>query len=114
VKLKELSVIVGIITGASAISIGLVQGALALDGRYAKAEEQQKLEKRVTLNELRDLYNQALEDYYDRKKLSKKFPEDDELKEGLEKAKKVVDRIEKQMLALESSKLKEKVEEDDE
>lgn len=68
-------------------------GLLALDGRYAKAEEHQALEKRVTLSELLDQLRAALDEYYFQKKQLRKHPEDEELMEKVIEAKTHVDDL---------------------
>lgn len=68
--------------------IGLVfAGYFHLDSRFAKAEDAQKLDKKVqkierkiSLLELQDILHLLLKDYYFYKDLQKKYPDDEEIK----------------------------------
>ena len=68
-------------------------GMIALDGRYAKAEDHSALESRVSLNELQDQLRSALDEYYFQKKQLRKHSGDEELMEKVAEAKQHVDDL---------------------
>lgn len=59
------------------------------------------IDKRVRLAELRDLHQKALDDYYHWKDLHNKYPNDREIKESLDRAKKRVEELERRIRELE-------------
>lgn len=61
-------------------------GIFWVDDRYAKAEQVEQLEKRLTLAELKDQLRLALEDYYFLKSQSRKYPDDLDIKKELDEA----------------------------
>lgn len=79
------------ITGSIATGYGF------LDSRFAHAEDVEKLEKRVTLAELKTSLRTALEEYYFLKQQQRKYPEDVELAERVTEAKKIVDDLREQI-----------------
>jgi hypothetical protein len=68
-------------------------GLMAIDGRYAKADEHIALEKRVSLSELKTQLRAALDEYYFLKKQLRAHPEDEDLKEKVAEAKEHVDDL---------------------
>jgi hypothetical protein len=71
----------------------LATGVFWIDDRYAKAEQVEELDKRVTLSELKDQLRLALEEYYFLKKQARKYPDDEDIQRELEEAKSVVDDL---------------------
>ena len=74
-------------------------GIFSIDDRYAKADVVQQLEERVTLSELKDQLQAALEEYHFLKKQSRKYPDDREIADELHDAKEVVDNIKEKIKA---------------
>ena len=68
--------------------ISTVGGALiAVDGRYAKAEDHAALEVRVSIGELKTQLRAALDEYYFLKKQLRAHPDDEDIKEKVAEAK---------------------------
>lgn len=71
----------------------LATGVFWIDDRYAKAEQVEELDKRVTLAELKDQLRIAQEEYFFLKSQERKYPDDLDIKEQLAEAKEVVDNL---------------------
>ena len=80
--MKKIS-IKDILKYLSLISV-ISSGIYVLEGRYALAASHEKLEKRVTVNELQGLKQSALKNKYFLKDQLRKYPEDSEIKDQLE------------------------------
>jgi len=92
-KVKQLSGIFGLV-GMLATAIYFVET------RYALAEDQAKLVKRLTIYELVDLKRQAQKSKYFLKDQSRKYPTDEEIKKELDKALEEIKNLDKQINAL--------------
>jgi len=77
-----------------------------IDGRYAHATTVQKLEKRVELNELRDLYKTALDNQYFYRDQLRKYPLDEDLKSKLNEAETEVKDLKQLITAVKKWKIK--------
>jgi len=79
-------------------ALGVIWGMIGfVDGRYAHATYVQSVENRVTLNELKQLYRDALENLYFYRGQVRKYPEDVELQRRLADAEKEVKDIKAQI-----------------
>jgi len=76
---KKISAVLG-------LCATLFAGFFFLDARHASVKSVAKLEKRVSLQELRRLLREAEEEMYHYRKLHRKYPDDQEIKERLEEA----------------------------
>ena len=84
--------------------IGVLWGGfITVDQSYVKAEEHKKLNRRVSLLELKTRHGQALDDYYQNKNLFKKYPLDKEVIEAYERSRARVTEIETEMQTLKRS-----------
>lgn len=61
-----------------------------------------QLDDRLTLNELRDLLKEALDDLYYWRKMHRKYPEDEEIKRKLDESEERVKKIEERIEELEN------------
>ena len=93
---KKLLSLGGLIAAAPII-VGAIQFT---DTRYALAEDQQKLENRVKINELTYLYQQSLSHLYFLTDQATKYPDDLELKLEVQRARRQTDDIAAQLAAL--------------
>jgi len=75
-----------------------------LDTSFASTNRVEKLEERLTLQELKDLHKEALDDMLFWRKKHREYPEDTEVKDELDKAEKRVKDLEKQIKELEGVK----------
>lgn len=75
----------------------LAGGVFWVDDRYAKASEVEQLEERLTLAELKDQLRLALEEYHFLKSQSRKYPDDEDIKEELAEAKETVKDLKDQI-----------------
>lgn len=74
--------------------LGTIGGGITwIDNRYAYADQVRELEGRITLAELKDQLRRAQEEYYFLKKQSRKYPDDQEIKDELVEAKEAVDNL---------------------
>jgi len=89
-KLKFVLIIFAFLSTASG-------GVFWVDGRYAKADEQVELEKRVSIQELNQQLRVAVDEYYFLKQQLRKYPDDADLKEKVDEAKAFVDGIKQQI-----------------
>lgn len=64
-----------------------------LEARHAPMSAYVALEKRVTLQELRRLLREAEEEMYHYRKLHRKYPDDEEIKEKLKEAEGKVEEL---------------------
>ena len=71
----------------------LAGGVFWVDDRYAKAADVAEIEQRLTLAELKDQLRLAQEEYHFLKSQSRKYPDDEDLKDELADAKEVVDDL---------------------
>lgn len=87
---KAISAIVAVVTLA-------FSGFFFIDNRYTTRPMFFELEKRVSLNELRRQLRQAEDDeaYYQR--LHEKYPNDESIRQKLEKARKRVEKLEQEI-----------------
>lgn len=97
---KTIAAIAGLITTVIGAGYALSGVAVNLDSRYAKASELKKVQKKVEWIGLNQLYLEALQEYYTQKKLINEFPDNEELKDLFDKAKRVKEEIESQLSAL--------------
>lgn len=98
--MKKLSNFIALVGGTVAI-LGAFFGSYAyLDSKYALASEVQKLERRLSLKELKDLYKDALENLYFFRKQSRKHPGDEDLKKKLKESEVECDLLKNQILEL--------------
>lgn len=86
-----------VLTTLFAVVGTIVGGYGFLDSKFAHAEEVEKLEKRVTLAELKTSLRTALEEMYFLRDQSRKYPDDEEIKERLKEASSLVDDIKEQI-----------------
>jgi hypothetical protein len=81
------------ITGVLAIIGSIATGVWHLDTRYAMAGEFQKLEQRVLMNELNQSYRDIWAEVLYLRKQLRKYPDDQDIKDQLEKAEQELKRL---------------------
>lgn len=97
---------VALLVTALAGAAGTVYGVQSFfDDRYASKEEVQEVKKRLTLQELKNLLKEALEEMYFWRQQSRKYPEDEEIKKRLKESEEHVADIKKQINDLEKKEL---------
>lgn len=75
-------------------------GYLHIDTKYAEASEVEQLEQRVSLQELFASLRIAQDEYFFLKSQLRKYPDDEELEERVEDARRVVDELKRQIKRL--------------
>lgn len=84
-------------TTAVALFGSAFAGYTYIDDRYALAEEVKKIEKRLTLSELRESLRLVLDEYYFLKSQIRKYPDDEDIKDQLKDVKVRVDNLREQI-----------------
>lgn len=93
-NVRNVALLVTALAGAVGTFFGL---QTYLDTTYASTESVVKLEKRLSLQELKDLQKEALEELYFWRKQGRKNPNDLEVKTRLIEAEEYVEDIKKQI-----------------
>jgi len=81
-------------------------GYLHIDTKYALAADVEKIEKRLTLSELRDSLRLSLDELYFLKSQIRKYPDDEEIKDQLKDAKDRVKDIKDEIKARTKDEIK--------
>lgn len=98
---------VALLVTALAGATGTIYGVQTFfDDRYASKEEVEEVKKRLTLQELKELLKEALEEMYFWRQQARKYPDDPEIKKRLKESEENVEDIKEQIKEL---KKKEKV-----
>lgn len=83
--------------------IGSVVGGLTyIEGKFALADDVKELEQRVSLSELKQIYNEALKNLYFYRDQLRKYPDDVDLKSKLKESEVDVKGIKDQIIKLKS------------
>ena len=96
--------VLGLITALAAVG-GVFYGIQTyLDTAYASTDRVEKIEKRLSLQELKELHKEALDDLFFWRKKNRTYPDDQEIKEELDKSEKRVKELEKEIKEIEGVK----------
>ena len=94
---NSIKSILVVVTTTLAIIGSVVTGYGFMDEKYAKASDIVKLEKRMSLSELRDSLRLSLDELYFLKSQTRKYPGDEEIKEQLTDIKAEVKNLKEQI-----------------
>lgn len=94
---NSIKSILVVLTTLFAITGSIVGGYGFIDNKFAHAEDVEKLEKRITLAELKTSLRTALEELYFLKDQFRKYPEDLEIQERLTEAQEFVKSLKEQI-----------------
>lgn len=106
-KAESIRSVLLVATTAIALISSAVGAVVYVDARYAKSDQVEVLEKRVSLQELRAQLRTALEEYYFLKQQSRKYPDDLDLKEKVKQADQAVQDIKEQIQAIKKKEVTE-------
>lgn len=96
-KLTEMKTSAAAITAILGLAGSIVAGVIWVDDRYAKADTVVELDKRLTKAELKDQLRAALEEVYFLRSQTRKYPDDQQIKDQLKEAEEQVDEIKRQL-----------------
>jgi hypothetical protein len=99
-KADAVKSILVVATTVIALFGSVFAGYVHIDNRYALAADVKKIEKKLTLVELKDSLRLALDELYFLKSQIRKYPDDEEIKEQLDDVKERVKDLKDQVKAL--------------
>lgn len=103
---SSIKSILVVITTVFAIIGSIVTGYGFIDEKYARASDVAKIEKRLSLSELRDSLRLSLDELYFLKKQIRKYPEDEEIQEQLKEVRAEVNDLKEQIRLKEKTIIK--------
>jgi peptidoglycan hydrolase CwlO-like protein len=98
-KADAIKSILLVATTAIALFGSIFAGYVHIDDKFALAADVEKLEKRLTLSELRDSLRLAKDELYFLKSQIRKYPDDEDLQDQLKEVKEEIKDLKEQIKA---------------